>query len=239
MSLVIPAYNEEARLPGFLAQVRLYMEQVFGESYEVIVVDDGSGDATGEVLTRLADDWPELKLTRHAVNAGKGAAVRTGVQASAGEVILFADADGACPVAEERKLREAIRAGADIAIGSRHTGASATVSRRWYRYVVGWCFAGMTRMATGLVVRDTQCGFKMFRRTVAQELFAICSRSDYLFDIFVLMCAHRQGRSIKEIGVAWMEIPGSHVRMLRDSWTMLLGLVTMRIQVERVLRESR
>jgi dolichyl-phosphate beta-glucosyltransferase len=239
LSLVIPAYNEAKRLPRFLAAVRPYMQRVFGESYEVIVVDDGSSDATAEIVATLSHSWPQLRVIRHAVNRGKGGAVRTGVQASVGDMVLFADADGACSVSEEVRLREAILQGADIAVGSRRVGSPSQVSRRCHRRFMGWCFACATRVTTGLAVRDTQCGFKMFRRSVAEELFAGCPRDDYLFDIFVLMCAKAGGHRVKEIGVMWTEIPGSQLHILRDSWEMVRGLITMRAHVRKHLRDMR
>lgn len=239
LSLVIPAYNEAKRLPRFLDAVRPYMQRVFGESYEVIVVDDGSSDATFEIVATLSHSWPQLRVIRHAVNRGKGGAVRTGVQASVGDMVLFADADGACSVSEEATLREAILQGADIAVGSRRVGSPSQVSRRWHRRFMGWCFACATRMTTGLALQDTQCGFKMFRRSVALELFASCPRDDYLFDVFVLMCAKARGHRVKEIGVMWTEVAGSQLHILRDSWEMVRGLITMRAHVRKHLRDMR
>ncbi len=228
ISVVIPAYNEERRIPRFLETVRPYLGQVFADSYEVIVVDDGSVDGTADVVSATQHEWPQLRLERHSVNRGKGAAVRTGVEASRGDFVLFADADGACPVSEEQRLRRVFEDGADIAVGSRRVGASLRRERQWFRAMIGWCFSKFTSVITGLDLQDTQCGFKMFRGSVAKELFRCCSRDDYLFDVYVLILAQLRGLRIVEVGVDWQEIPGSHIRMLRDSSRMLAGLITIR-----------
>jgi len=237
-SLVIPAYNEARRLPRFLETVREYAGKVFGDAYEVIVVDDGSTDATARIVNSIARTWPQLRLLRLPANGGKGKAVRIGVASSRGDVVLFADADGACPIAEEAKLRNALREGNDVAIGSRRVGRSPARTRVWYRQAVGWCFAALARRLTALDVRDTQCGFKMFRGPIARQLFASCSRDDYLFDIFILVSARLRGLRIAEVGVSWHEVAGSQLHLVRDSWKMMIGLLTIRRQVTRELRKE-
>lgn len=235
ISVVIPAYNEEKRIPCFLETVRPYLGQVFADSYEVIVVDDGSVDGTAAVISALQRGWPQLRLERQSLNRGKGAAVRTGVELSRGDFMLFADADGACPVSEEQRLRTALECGADIAVGSRRVGVTLRRERHWFRAMIGWCFSKFTSVITGLDLQDTQCGFKMFRGSVAKELFRCCSRDDYLFDVYVLILAKLKGLRIVEVGVDWQEIPGSHVHLLRDSSKMLAGLITIRHQVRHQL----
>ncbi len=237
ISVVIPAYNEARRLPRFLETVWPYMRDVFGESYEVIVVDDGSSDRTGEVVEEMRSRWPQLQVVRHDVNRGKGSAVRTGVRSSMGDIVLVSDADGACPLREESKLRSKLMDGADIAIGSRRVGQSLERSRVWYRGTLGWCFALLTRKMTGLDLHDTQCGFKMFRGPVARQLLGMCPRDDYLFDVVVLMSAKSLGFRIEEVGVSWTEMAGSQLRLVRDSWKMVTGLLTVRRQVKRALRK--
>lgn len=119
ISVVIHAYKEVKRTPRFPETARPYLGQVFADSWEVIVADDGSVDGTAGVISALQRDWPQLRLERHALNRGKAAAVRTGVEASKGDFVLFSDADGACPVSEEQRLRTALECDADIAVGSR------------------------------------------------------------------------------------------------------------------------
>jgi dolichyl-phosphate beta-glucosyltransferase len=119
LTVVIPAYNEAERIGPYLAEVRAHLDATYPTGYEVLVVDDGSRDDTAPLVSRLAAGWPELQLLRHTTNKGKGAAVRTGVMESSGRRVLFADADGATPIAEERKLASALARGAAVAAGSR------------------------------------------------------------------------------------------------------------------------
>ncbi len=230
LSVVIPAYNEAGRLPRYLDAIRGYYSVLAFEGYEAIVVDDGSRDGTGDFVRRAAADWPQLALIEHPTNRGKGAAVRTGMLAARGRAILFADADGATPIGEEEKLREAISAGADVAIGVRGRGSAdgPKAYRPWHRDFAGRVFSGIARRYLALPVADTQCGFKMFARGVVPSLFEPCHESGYLFDLYVLKAADRLGYRIVEIPVAWEEIRGSKVQLLRDSWRMLIGLERIR-----------
>ena len=239
VSLVIPAFNEADRLPPFLNTVRPYMADAYGDLYEVIVVDDGSRDRTAEVVEEAAANWPQLRLLRHGENRGKGGAVKTGVLASRAPLVLFADADGAAPISEEAELRSAIAGGADIACGSRLIGPNHRHARRWYRRALGGAFATLVQLLVGSPVRDTQCGFKMFRGPVARELFRICPRNDYLFDVFVLLAAKRRGHSIAEVSIPWQDVPNSRLHLLRDSLKMAAGLLTIRGQVSRLVAREK
>jgi dolichyl-phosphate beta-glucosyltransferase len=236
LSVVIPAFNEVDRLPAYLASVLDYLHRLYGEFFEVLVVDDGSQDGTSEMLKEFQCDWPQLYVLRHPTNRGKGAAVRTGMLAAGGDLVLFADADGATPIAEERKLREAISAGADVATGSRLIAApGARRARRGVRSLAGHVFTRLVGFLVQLPVRDTQCGFKIFRRTAAQHVFQLCDESGYLFDIQVLLLARSLGYRLAEVGVSWREVPGSKVRLVRDSWKMATGLWSMRHRVARLV----
>lgn len=229
ISLVLPAYNEARRLPPYLAAVRTHLDARYAGAYEVIVVDDGSTDGLGEVLERLGAEWPALRTVRHAVNRGKGAAVRSGVLESRGGLVLFADADGATPIEEEARLAEAIRAGADLAIGSRLLdGEGRAVARRWHRGLAGRLFAAAARRLLRLSVRDTQCGFKMFRGEVGRGLFAEAREPGYLFDLEVLALAARRGLKVAEVPVRWTEVPGGHFHPLRELPRILRDLVRLR-----------
>lgn len=226
LSVVLPAYNERHRIGGYLDSIRVYMEAHYPDGYEVIVVDDGSSDGMAEMVEQWAAGWPRLRLIRHEVNQGKGAAVRTGVLAARAERVLFADADGAAPIDQEARLTKAILQGADIAVGSRllpHGGDE--VHRRKSRSLFGRMFAAFVRRLLRLPVRDTQCGFKMFRIEAAKNLFPDVRQSGYLFDLEVLGLAVRRGYKIVETPIRWADAPGGHFhpvrqlpRILYDLW---------------------
>jgi dolichyl-phosphate beta-glucosyltransferase len=217
LSLVLPAYNEAARLPSYLVSIRRHLQRRYPDRYEVIVVDDGGTDGLQLVLAQAAASWPQLRWIRHARNQGKGAAVRTGILAARGQLVLFADADGATPISEESRLAAAIRDGADLAVGSRLVAAAGTRrSRNWLRALVGRMFALVARRLLRLPVRDTQCGFKMFRGDVARELFSMLRERGYLFDLEVLGLANRLGYRTVEVPVDWAEVPGGHFSPLRQ-----------------------
>lgn len=217
LAVVIPAYNESHRLPPFLASVRRHLDAQRAGRYQVIVVDDGSKDGMGEVLAEAGIGWPQLRGITHSKNQGKGAAVRTGVLAARGQLVLFADADGATPIEEESRLAEAIGRGADIAIGSRLLDAPGVQrTRAWARGLAGRLFAAVARRMLGLPVRDTQCGFKMFRAEAATRLFSATRETRYLFDLEILALAVRLGYGIVEVPVRWREVPGGHLHLARE-----------------------
>jgi dolichyl-phosphate beta-glucosyltransferase len=229
LSLVVPAYNESRRLPPYLESIRDHMAQQFGDAYEVLVVDDGSSDALPHVLQDECAQWPQLEVLRHDVNQGKGAAVRTGMLAARGDLLLFADADGATPICEENRLRAAINAGADLAVASRLVRSRDVQRRRnWFRGLIGRLFAGAARLAVRLPVLDTQCGFKMFRREVGQQLFEQVTERGYLFDIEILLLAVRHGYRVAEVPVNWADRPGSRLNMAGELWRILRGLWRLR-----------
>lgn len=238
LSLVLPAYNEALRLPSYLTEIRQYFDDprcisvapgvsvpCESISYEVIVVDDGSSDRTAEVVRAASSGWPQLRLIEHPENRGKGAAVRTGVLASCGRQVLFADADGATPIDQEARLRRAICDGADVAVGSRLMPADdITASRNPLRAWIGRAFARVASRLLRLRVRDTQCGFKMFHGDVARSLFSELNDSGYLFDLELLLRAERQRLAIVEIPVNWHEVPGGHFRLIRAMPRIACGL---------------
>jgi dolichyl-phosphate beta-glucosyltransferase len=229
LSVVLPAYNEARRLPPYLAEVRAYLDGRYPGDYEVIVVDDGSGDGLGDVLAELAPDWPRLAVMRHETNRGKGAAVRTGMLAAAGRWLLFADADGATPIDQEARLARAIQAGADLAVGSRLVPAADVTRRRSRRRaLVGRWFARLARCWLRIPVRDTQCGFKMFQREAGRKLFSLAQEPGYLFDLELLILAGRLGYRVVEVPVNWADVPGGHLSLARELGRILLGLWRLR-----------
>jgi dolichyl-phosphate beta-glucosyltransferase len=229
LSVVLPAYNESSRLPPYLVAIRYYLDKAFPNSYEVVVVDDGSDDGLDILVDRLRADWPPVTLLRHKHNRGKGAALRSGTEAVRGELVLFADADGATPIDEESKLRKAIRAGASVAVGSRLLRLPGEVIRRTLRRdLAGRAFSRLARALFGLPIWETQCGFKMFRRETLLPLLDLCHETGYLLDLEILVWAHRLGCRIAEVPINWRDVAGSKVRLLRDGWAMLRGLFRLR-----------
>jgi dolichyl-phosphate beta-glucosyltransferase len=241
LSLVIPAYNEALRLPAFLERVDAYLK-TRRLPYEVIVVDDGSQDDTAGLVTMLADRLSHLRLIRSARNAGKGAAVRLGMRAARGRLHLFADADGATAIEEFAPLEQAVNNGADIAIGSRALASRDpryTVSARRHRSILGSLFnTAVRRMGLG-GIHDTQCGFKLFRQSVAEDLFSVATVNGYGLDLELLYIAKRRGYRIAEVPVNWADQPGSKVRPIRDGLAMLCDLLAVRRRDAHGLYESR
>lgn len=237
ISIVIPAYNERGRLPAYLERVRAHCRAEFDEDYEVVVVDDGSTDGLGEHLEQLTAGWDQLAVVHHAINQGKGAAIRTGMLSGRGELLLFADADGATPIGEEQKLRFAIERGADVAIGSRlGRDDGAAVQRSWSRAVQSWVFRQIVRRSMSIPIQDTQCGFKMFRRDAGRQVFATCDEDGYLFDLFVLQLALRLGYRVEEVPVAWRDVAGSRLRPIRDPLAMWRGLRELERRVNEAVQ---
>lgn len=220
-SVVIPAYNEEKRLPAYLQEITAYFDGR-GERYEVVVVDDGSRDGTGAVVESLQDSSHALRLVRLPRNRGKGCAVRTGMLEATGELRLFADADGATPIREVERLEKRIVQGADIAIGSRALrDDTRTVQARWHRVFFGQIFNASVRCLSVTGIADTQCGFKLFRAQVAIDLFSVLQIDGYGFDVELLFVAQRRGYSIAEVAINWADQAGSKVRVIRDGLRML------------------
>lgn len=229
LSVVIPAYNEAARLGPYLVAIRGYLDAAYPRVYEVIVVDDGSKDGTAALVERAGAEWPGLRLIRLPHNRGKGAAVRTGVLAAKGRRILFADADGATPIEEERRLSRAIAGGASVAAASRYApGPGVSRERNRRREAASTIFRTAARVLVGVGVKDTQCGFKMFEARAGRTLFEHSLETGYLFDIEVLALAKHFGYEVAEVAVNWSEQPGSKVRLVRDSLRMFAGLWRLR-----------
>lgn len=230
LSVVIPAYNEANRLPLFLQRVLAYLDERH-QSYEILVVDDGSLDQTAQVVESAACQYPHVRLIQLSCNMGKGAAVRRGMQAARGTFQLFADADGATPIEELARLEAALAAGADLAIGSRALASQNpefTVRARWHRSVLGGFFNNLVQHLGIQQIADTQCGFKIFRRSVAQDLFSVACVDGYAFDLELLYVARQRGYRIAEIPVNWTDQPGSKVRPWRDGSIMLRELLDIR-----------
>jgi dolichyl-phosphate beta-glucosyltransferase len=230
LSVIIPAHNEAARILPHLHAVAEFLT-LRQRPFEIIVVDDGSTDHTASLVSGFGRSLPSLRLIRLPVCSGKGTAVRQGMQAARGMRRLFTDADGATRIEELPRLEQALDGGAQIAIGSRSLASRRpefTVRARWHRSVLGGCFNGMVRMGGVRGIADTQCGFKLFEQTVAQDLFSVSCINGYGFDLELLYVARRRGYRIAEVPVNWADQPGSKVRVVRDGVGMLRELVAIR-----------
>jgi glycosyltransferase involved in cell wall biosynthesis len=226
-SIVVPAYNEEERLPRTLESIRDYVRQGHPAS-EVIVVDDGSTDHTTEVVRAWQKELPTLRLIANDGNCGKGWSVRTGMLAAHGEIALFTDADLSAPIEEAEKLLRALNS-ADVAIGSRALDRRMIqVHQSPARELAGILFNRVVRLATGLPFEDTQCGFKAFRMNRARIIFEQQTIGDFGFDPEILFLAQRHGLRIAEIPVLWAHDPRTKVHVIRDSALMFADLWRIR-----------
>jgi glycosyltransferase involved in cell wall biosynthesis len=227
-SIVIPAYNESARIPATLRSV-VDTIRASGWDAEVVVVNDGSRDNTAQVVREFARSAPEIRLLENTENRGKGYSVRNGVLHALGEVVMFTDADMSSPMEEADGLFAAIGNGADIAIGSRWLATSRQTHRQpLYRQFFGRCFNLLTRMVMNLPFADTQCGFKAFTRAAAQTVFQLQTIERWGFDPEILFIALKRGYDIKEIPVSWAHDARTRISYLRDGLQMLKELAIVR-----------
>jgi glycosyltransferase involved in cell wall biosynthesis len=218
---VVPAYNEARRLETSLLPL---IEFVRDAEAELILVDDGSDDATSSVAAAHLAGVPQAKLVRLALNSGKGAAVRAGVARARGRAIVFMDADLATDLNDVPTLVEALDH-ADVAIGSRVVPGATVEGASGARVRMGRTFNRLTRMVTGLTLRDTQCGFKAFRAPAAQLLFHLAVVDGFAFDVEILALARRIGYRVAEVPVHWHAVEGSRVDVLRDPARMMRDVV--------------
>jgi dolichyl-phosphate beta-glucosyltransferase len=215
LSIVIPAYNEESRLPQTLDRISEWLLRRSWTFTEVIVVDDGSTDGTVAVVEKYRKEYPSIRLLGNPGNRGKGYAVRHGMLEAAGEWILYTDADLSAPIEEFAKLCQAAMAsGAVVAIGSRAVDRSL-VSRHQsaFREFSGRFFNQVMRAVTGLPFRDTQCGFKLYRADAARQIFALQKQDGFSFDVEDLLIAKNLGLRAVEVPVRWANVEGTKVRL--------------------------
>jgi glycosyltransferase involved in cell wall biosynthesis len=227
-SIVIPAFNESLRLPATLESV-LRCVRAHGWNAEIIVVNDGSTDSTADLVRALAKTAPELRLIENPCNRGKGYSVRAGMLEARGEVALFTDADLSSPIEEAERLFAAIRAGHEIAIGSRWLESSRQTQRQpLYRQFFGRCFNAATRLVMRLPFADTQCGLKAFTRPTAQTVFRLQTIDRWGFDPEILLIALRHGYRIAEVPVSWAHDKRTRMSYLRDGLRMLQEIALIR-----------
>jgi glycosyltransferase involved in cell wall biosynthesis len=237
LSIVVPAYNEQQRLPDTLEQITAYLDRQPYRS-EVIVVDDGSTDATAGLVERMAVQRPNLRLLR-LEHRGKGFAVRAGALAAHGEYVLLCDADLAVPIEEWERLHSALTNGYDLAIGSREGLGARRLGEPWYRHLMGRVFNLIVRVVAVGGIQDTQCGFKALRQTVAHDLFQrvriygedappVQGAAVTAYDVELLFLARRRGYRTAEIPVPWRYGTETKVNPIRDSWRNLGDVLTVR-----------
>jgi dolichyl-phosphate beta-glucosyltransferase len=227
-SIVIPAYNESARIAASLEKVLAYIDQR-GWDAEVLVVNDGSRDNTAEIVHDYLRKSPRLRLLENPGNRGKGYSVRNGMLHAGGDILLFSDADLSSPIEEADKLFAAIANGADIAIGSRWLQSHLQTQRQpLYRQLFGRVFNLLLRVILGLKFKDTQCGFKVFTRRAGQAIFPAQKIERWGFDPELLYLAKRFGFSVAEVPVAWAHREGTRINPLRDGIRMFGEMLKIR-----------
>jgi glycosyltransferase involved in cell wall biosynthesis len=238
LSVVIPAYNEERRLPQTLRTILDYLARQSYES-QVVVVDDGSVDHTAEIVKSIRADRPNVELICND-HRGKGYAVRTGMLTAAGHIILFSDADLSTPIEEIVQLLPWFEHGYGIVIGSREGSGARRIHEPFYRHFMGRVFNLVVRVLTVRGIDDTQCGFKAFRQDVARDVFGrmrlygenarrVTDSMVTGFDVEALFIGQKRGYKIKEVPVEWRYGNETKVNPLKDSWRNFRDVVLVRL----------
>ncbi len=234
ISVVIPVYNEAACLQAHVAALRPLLDELASRDWEIVLVDDGSSDGTGAEIARLAAATPGVRGLSHAVNQGKGAALRTGIVDTRGDEVLFCDADMSTPPETLRPFLAALRDGADVVIGNRKSRQADI--QRGQSALRTWLGLGFTRLAnlmTGQSISDYTCGFKLFRGVHARSLFEATRTPGWSFDVEILARATRAHLVIREIPVTWRDVDDSRVRLARDVVRSFMELLSIRRRLGR------
>jgi glycosyltransferase involved in cell wall biosynthesis len=227
LSLIIPAHNEEARLPDTLRQVLAFLSaQPY--SYEVLVVENASLDHTYQVAQAFAAQHPQLQVVQ-CPKRGKGEAVRQGMLTARGEYRFMCDADLSMPISEITRFLPPVLNDVDIAIASREAPGAVRYNEPYYRHLIGRVYNNLTRLLTLPGLQDTQCGFKCFRGAVVDELFARQTLGGWSFDVEILFIAQRRGLRIAEVPISWTYTPGSKVSVIKSAVRVVLELLTIRL----------
>ncbi|HKI02417.1 MAG TPA: dolichyl-phosphate beta-glucosyltransferase [Thermoanaerobaculia bacterium] len=236
LSIVIPAFNESARLGPTLRRVVDYLRQT-GAGYEVLVVDDGSTDGTSELARKFEPEG--VRVLTQKVNRGKGAVIKVGVLASRGREVLLVDADLSTPIEDVEKLRPRL-AEAEVVLGSRSVeGSDILTHQPFYREMMGRTFNFIIQLLGVRGLRDTQCGFKLLDGEVARRLFAELQIQRFAYDVELVWLARRHGYRVVEVGVRWADSPSSKVNPLTDSFRMFWDVLALRLRDWRNGRPSR
>jgi dolichyl-phosphate beta-glucosyltransferase len=235
LSIIIPAYREEKRIGPALEKIFVYLD---GQNYtfEVIVVNDASPDNTAEVARNAGRGRANFRVVSNEFNRGKGASVRRGMMEARGDFLLFSDADLSTPIEETERFLNKMQEGCGVVIGSRALRESNIVTcQPWHRQIMGKTFNKIVRVLLVRGLKDTQCGFKMFTREAAKQVFPLQRIERFAFDVEVLFLAQRLGFRIYEMPVTWIDSPNTSVRMIRDSFSMFAALLQIRLNSLRGL----
>ncbi|MDQ6955746.1 MAG: glycosyltransferase family 2 protein [Mariprofundaceae bacterium] len=231
LSVIIPAYNEAERLPSTLKDAYAWLDEHLSHDFEVLVVDDGSSDDTCKSVRQLMNDMPELLLLEQPKNKGKGAAVRRGMLAAKGDIHVFMDADHSTHIREVEMVFTSLETQpqCEVIIASRqHPDSDISQHQSWLREHMGKSFNLLMRLATGIDMPDTQCGFKAFTAKASQQIFSEQKLDGFSFDVEVLFLAARMDYQVSEIPVEWINEPNSKVRMLIDPLKMFIDILKIR-----------
>ncbi len=231
LSVIVPAYNEEKRIVSNLVKVNNYFQSI-DEDFEIIGVDDGSSDQTLKLMKEIAEDI-EITVLSNDSNRGKGFSVRKGFLKSSGELVLFSDADLSTPLREYERLKASlVKGNADAVIGSRALPDS-NIRRRQnlLRVGMGKTFNLLVRTLTGLPFRDTQCGFKLFRKEPFETIFESLETEGFAFDVEILLKSREKGLTVKELPVEWINKPDTSVHIITDSLKMLIEIAKIRFSL--------
>jgi len=234
ISAVIPVYNEAGALAEHVGVLTPILDRLAGDDWEIVLVDDGSTDGTGEAMARLTAEEPRIRGLSHDVNQGKGAAVRTGVLASKGDAVLFCDADMSTPPETLIPFMAALDEGADVVIGNRKSGeAVIEVWQPPLRTWLGLRFTWLANTMLGLRFNDYTCGFKLFRGEAGRAIFAETEVLGWAFDVEILARAAHRDLVVKEIPVRWHDEADTRVKIVRDMIRSFRELLSIRRRVGR------
>lgn len=229
LSIVVPAYNEERRLPGTLHELVEFLGRQSWD-WEIRIVDDGSKDGTAALVERLFQAQARIVLQREP-HRGKGGAVRAGMLRATGRCRFLCDADLSMPVTELPRFLAVMAKGADIAIGSREGAGARRVGEPWRRHITGRIFNWAIQAIAIRGISDTQCGFKMFTADAAERVFRKCTLDGWAFDVEALAIARSLGLQVTEVPIEWHHRPESQVSVRRDAWRMLVDVWKVRQRV--------
>ena len=231
LSIVIPAYNEEQRLPASLDKIESFLEQQRYNA-ELLIVDNGSTDRTVSVASEFAESRPWVRVVKAAVR-GKGLAVKVGMQVATGEFRFICDADLSMPIEEIAKFLPPQSEGYDVLMATREGQGARRIGEPLYRHLMGRIFNLIIKLAALPGIQDTQCGFKMFSRKAAEDLFSVQQMVGIGFDVELLFIARKRGYRIREVPITWYFDPDSRMRLIYDSLYILLEIQQIHLNWHR------